>query len=335
MRNRKVRLALTIGDPGGIGPEICATYLASSRRPREVDLVLIGSSPALLREGPWIGEKFEIVDAGATGAPDPPAGETCIVSTGGKEPPPLGRPTAEGGAASGRAIEVAVELARRGAVGGIVTGPISKEALRLGGYGYEGHTEMLADLFGAPDCQMMMVDGAFRVVILTRHLPLAKVAGAVDSGLIERGVRVVSKSLEDCFGLRKPRIAVAALNPHAGEGGLIGSEEREVIGPAIAHLRQQGLDVEGPIPADSLFHSSRAKLYDAIVALYHDQGMIPFKMTAFDRGVNVTVGLPVIRTSVCHGTAYDIAGTGRAKTGSLEAAVELAVLCARRGSAGG
>jgi len=334
MGNGKVRLALTIGDPGGIGPEICAKYLASSRRPRDVDIVLIGSAAALFREGPWIEGEFGLVDAGGSGAPELPAGGTCIVSTSGEEPPPLGRPTPEGGSASGRAVEVAVDLARRGEVDGIVTGPISKEALRLGGYDYDGHTEMLADPFDAPDCQMMMVDGAFRVVILTRHLPLSRVAETIDSKLIERGVRVVNESLEKCFGLRNPRIAVAALNPHAGEGGLVGSEEREVIGPAIARLRQHGIAVEGPIPADSLFHGGRAGLYDAIVALYHDQGMIPFKMTAFDRGVNVTVGLPVIRTSVCHGTAYDIAGTGRARTGSLEAAVELAALCASRKAAG-
>ncbi len=333
MGRRKVRLALTIGDPGGIGPEICSRVLASDKRNRDIDFVIIGSAPALFREGPWIEDEFPLVDAGRSGeAATPPEG-TCIVSTGGTEPPPLGRPTAEGGFASGRAVEVAVDLARRGGIDGIVTGPISKEALRLAGYGYDGHTEMLADLFDAPDCQMMMVDGAFRVVILTRHLPLRKVAETISARLIEKGVKVVNDSLEDCFGLRKPRIAVAALNPHAGEGGYIGSEEEEVIGPAVAGLRQQGFAVEGPLPADSLFHSNRARLYDAIVALYHDQGMIPFKMTAFERGVNVTVGLPVIRTSVCHGTAYDIAGSGTAGTGSLEAAVELAALCAGRKAA--
>jgi 4-hydroxythreonine-4-phosphate dehydrogenase len=333
MGNRNVRLALTIGDPGGIGPEICSKLIASSRRPRDIDLVVIGSAPALFREGPWIEGEFPLVEAGDPGDVPLPRERTCLVSTGGDEPPPRGRPTPEGGSASERAVEVAVDLARRGEVEGIVTGPISKEALRLAGYEYDGHTEMLADLFDAPDCQMMMVDGAFRVVILTRHLPLGKVAETISARLIETGVTVVNESLEKCFGLRRPRIAVAALNPHAGEGGYLGSEEKEVIGPAVARLRQRGLAVEGPISADSLFHSSRARLYDAIVALYHDQGMIPFKMAAFDRGVNVTVGLPVIRTSVCHGTAFDIAGTGTADTGSLEAAIELAAVCARRKSA--
>jgi 4-hydroxythreonine-4-phosphate dehydrogenase len=333
MGDRRVRLALTIGDPGGIGPEICAKFLASNRRPRDVDLVVIGSAPALFREGPRIEDELPLIEDERSGDVSLPSVRTCLVSTGGGEPSPMGCPTPEGGFASGRAIEIAVELARRGEIEGIVTGPISKEALRLGGYDYDGHTEMFADLFDSPDCQMMMVDGAFRVVILTRHMPLGKVAETITAPLIERCVKVVSESLEGCFGLRKPRIAVAALNPHAGEGGHIGSEEERVIGPAIAHLRQQGFAVEGPIPADSLFHHSRARLYDAIVALYHDQGMIPFKMAAFDRGVNVTVGLPVIRTSVCHGTAYDIAGTGRAGTGSLEAAVELAALCASRKAA--
>jgi len=330
MGDRNVRLALTIGDPAGIGPEICSKLIAPSRRPRDLDLVVIGSAPALFREGPWIEDELPLVEAGDTGEVRLPPERTCLVSTGGDEPPPWGCPTLEGGSASGRAVEVAVDLAHRGEVEGIVTGPISKEALRLAGYDYDGHTEMLADLFDAPDCQMMMVDGAFRVVILTRHLPLGKVAETISSRLIETGVTVVNESLEKYFGLRKPRIAVAALNPHAGEEGYLGSEEKEVIGPAVERLRQRGLKVEGPISADSLFHSSRARLYDAIVALYHDQGMIPFKMAAFDRGVNVTVGLPVIRTSVCHGTAFDIAGAGTADTGSLEAAIKLAALCARR-----
>ncbi len=330
MGRRRIRLALTVGDPGGIGPEICSRLLASDKRKRDIDFVVIGSAAALFREGPWIEDELPLVRAGESGEVELAPERTSIVSTGGDDPPPLGRPTAEGGVAAGRAVEVAVDLARRGEVQGIVTGPISKEALRLAGYEYEGHTEMLADLFDAPDCQMMMVDQAFRVVILTRHLPLRQVAETISIPLIERGVGVVNEALEGCFGLRKPRIAVAALNPHAGEGGYIGSEEERVIGPAVARLRRRGLDIEGPIPADSLFHSSRARLYDAIVALYHDQGMIPFKMTAFERGVNVTVGLPVIRTSVCHGTAYDIAGTGTAGTGSLEAAVELAAICAAR-----
>ena len=333
MGSRRIRLALTIGDPGGIGPEICSRLLASDKRKRDIDLVVIGSAPALFREGPWIEKELPLVRAGESGEVELPSRRTTVVSTGGDDPPPVGRPTAEGGSASGRAVEVAVDLARRGEIQGIVTGPISKKALRLAGYGYDGHTEMLADLFEAPDCQMMMVDQALRIVILTRHLPLRKVAGAISVSLIERGVMVVNESLEGCFGLRKPRIAVAALNPHAGEGGYIGTEEEEVIGPAVALLRRRGLAVEGPLPADSLFHSSRARLYDAIVALYHDQGMIPFKMAAFERGVNVTVGLPVIRTSVCHGTAYDIAGTGSADTGSLEAAVELAAVCAARKTA--
>lgn len=330
MGKRNVRLALTIGDPGGIGPEICSRVLASDRRAEDIDLVVIGSIPALIREGPWIEKELPLVTAGSSGNFRLPPEPTCLISTGGDEPPPRGRPTPEGGLESGRAVEAAVDLAKRGEIEGIVTGPISKEALKLAGYDYDGHTEMLADLFDAPDCQMMMVDGAFRVVILTRHLPLEKVAETISARLIETGVKVVNESLEGCFGLRKPRMAIAALNPHAGEGGQFGSEEEEVIGPAVARLRQLGLAVDGPIPADSLFHSSRARMYDAIVALYHDQGMIPFKMSAFDRGVNVTVGLPVIRTSVCHGTAFDLAGRGKADTGSLEAAIELAALCARR-----
>jgi 4-hydroxythreonine-4-phosphate dehydrogenase len=226
-------------------------------------------------------------------------------------------------------------MARLGRVEAIVTGPVSKEALRLAGYRWRGHTEMLADLFEAPDAQMMMVSRGLRIVILTRDIPFRDVPAALTAGRIITGVRVTARALRELWGIERPRIDVAALNPHAGDGGVNGKEEIEVIRPALERLRAEGFDARGPFPADTLFLRARERPCDAIVALYHDQGMIPFKIDGFDEGVNMTIGLPVVRTSVCHGTAYDIAGTGAAGSGSLRAALDLAVGCCRRRAAGG
>jgi 4-hydroxythreonine-4-phosphate dehydrogenase len=208
-----------------------------------------------------------------------------------------------------------------------VTGPISKEALALAGYRYWGHTDMLASLFNAPDCQMMMVSGALRIVILTRDMPLRDVASSVTAARLKSGVRVTVSSLEELWSISNPRIAVASLNPHRGDGGALGTEEQDTIIPALEALRGEGIRAEGPFSADTMFYNWRQKGYDAYIALYHDQGMIPFKLGGFETGVNVTVGLPTVRTSVCHGTAYDIAGSGTAGTGSLESAFLLAVEC--------
>jgi len=329
MAETKIRLALTVGDPGGIGPEITASLLAP-RRELGAELFIIGSYPDLEH---WLSlpacATARVVSHREADSIDPPDSFPLFIDTGEGARAPRGRPSAEGGRASGLAVETAVKLARRGLVEGIVTGPVSKEALALAGYRYPGHTEMLADLFDAPDCQMMMVAGRLRIVILTRHVPLGSVAGAITAGLVGTGVRVTAAALAELWGIEHPRIAVAALNPHRGEGGIIGTEERDVIEPAVGALLGEGFLVEGPFPADTLFYKWEGKGYDAYVALYHDQGMIPFKLIGFDEGVNVTIGLPVVRTSVCHGTAYDIAGSGTAAAGSLHAALSLAVECCR------
>jgi 4-hydroxythreonine-4-phosphate dehydrogenase len=318
-----VRLALTIGDPGGIGPEICAKLLAGTAKREGTELVLIGAASALFERDPSLAVRVLPPGGDVTGSP-------AIIDVGGRKRIPVGRPTAEGGAISARSIEEAVSLAKKGSVDGIVTGPISKEALHMAGVPYIGHTEMLAALFDAPDCQMMMVAGDFRVVILTRHVPLRAVAASLNRERIVTAVRVTRDALRGHFGIEEPRIAVASLNPHGSDGGLVGTEERDVIEPALMGLRAEGMRIEGPHPADSLFHRYANTGYDVAIALYHDQGMIPFKMAAFDRGVNVTIGLPVIRTSVCHGTAFDIAGRGEADARSLEEAVALAASCVAR-----
>ncbi len=327
MSEIRPRLALTIGDPSGIGPEIAARALAGGIFD-SAETWLIGSAPALRKETG--GEAFAALEpmtpleavSGASAASFP-----VIVDVAGGIEPVFGRPSAESGAISGKAVETAVLMAKKGLVDGIVTGPISKEALNLGGYPYNGHTAMLSEMMDAPDCQMMMVAGSLRIVILTRDIPLADVPSAVTYDRILSGVRQAFISLKEDFGIRAPVIRVAALNPHAGDGGVNGREEIEVISPALEQLRAEGIDVDGPVPSDTLFYNRDKGGADAYIALYHDQGMIPFKSSGFRNGVNMTIGLPTLRTSVCHGTAFDIAGKGIADPSSLEAAVSLILGC--------
>ncbi len=334
MTGRRIPIALTIGDPAGIGPEIAAALLASGEY-FGADIALIGSADAMTAAARKAGAAVPHVIAAAesvTGAAlfDALAEDSpVIVDTGGGRDVPAGGPSAVGGAVSGEAVETAARLAAEGFIEGIVTGPISKEALGLAGYSYIGHTDMLSALLDAPDCQMIMVSGAMRIVILTRDIPLADVPAAVTMKRLMTGVKVTDAALRELWGLKNPRIDIAALNPHGGDGGVTGKEEGKVIVPAIAALIEDGIDARGPFPADTLFYHPERRGCDAFVALYHDQGMIPFKMSGFDRGVNMTIGLPTVRTSVCHGTAYDIAGRGEAESGSLAAALELAVTCCR------
>lgn len=333
MKEKRITIALTVGDPAGIGPEIAAALLASGND-FGADIALIGSAAAITEAAVKAGARAPRVTG--TGSVAGPAlleslagGSPVIIDTGKGRNVPAGGPSAAGGAISGEAVEAAARLASEGVIEGIVTGPISKEALGLAGYSYIGHTDMLSDLLGAPDCQMMMVSGALRIVILTRDIPLAEVPSAVTGKRLMTGVRVTDAALRELWGVDNPRIDIAALNPHGGDGGVTGTEEGEVIIPAIEALAREGIDARGPFPADTLFYHPEKRGCDAFVALYHDQGMIPFKMSGFDRGVNMTIGLPTVRTSVCHGTAYDIAGRGEAESGSLASALALAVQCCR------
>lgn len=334
MTGRRIPIALTIGDPAGIGPEIAAALLASGEF-YGADIALIGSAGAMTAAARKAGAELPrvigtaaeitgdaLLDALSGGAP-------VIVDTGAGRDVPAGGPSAAGGAVSGEAIEAAAKHAADGFIEGIVTGPISKEALGLAGYSYIGHTDMLSALLDAPDCQMIMVSGTMRIVILTRDIPLVDVPSAVTRERLMTGVKVTHSALRELWGITDPRIDIAALNPHGGDGGVTGTEESKVIAPAIAALALEGIDARGPFPADTLFYHPERRGCDAFIALYHDQGMIPFKMSGFESGVNMTIGLPAVRTSVCHGTAYDIAGRGEAESGSLASALELAVTCCR------
>lgn len=328
-------IALTVGDPAGIGPEITASVINRGKFKPAGNYVIGAAAPVLDLLTPEIARKASVITPGQD-YPEPGESELVIIDTGDGRGADLPEgASAEGGRISGKAVEIAIEMAGSGRIKGIVTGPISKEAFSLAGYSYRGHTDMLAGLLDSPDCQMIMVNRDLRVVIMTRDIPLRDVPDEVTVQRILSAVRVAVEGLRINWGIENPVIAVSALNPHAGDGGLIGREEIDVIIPALRKLREDGIDVTGPVPADTLFYRWMDKSLDACVAMYHDQGMIPFKTMGFERGVNMTIGLPVVRTSVCHGTAYDLAGSGKADPGSLEAALELAAECIETRGSGG
>jgi 4-hydroxythreonine-4-phosphate dehydrogenase len=238
---------------------------------------------------------------------------------------PLGAPSAAGGEASVRFILAAVEAARQGRIDAIVTGPISKEAVRRAGYPWPGHTELLAEKLGAAQVAMMFAGGPLRVVLATIHMALVEAIHALSTERILLAMRLASAGLRRHFGVPVPRLGVCGLNPHAGEAGQFGYEEREIIEPAIEQAQAEGLCAFGPLPPDTAFYQAMKGKFDVVVAMYHDQGLIPVKTVAFEDSVNVTLGLPVIRTSVDHGTAYDIAGRGVASPRSMKAAIRMAV----------
>jgi 4-hydroxythreonine-4-phosphate dehydrogenase len=309
-----MRLALTLGDPAGIGPEVVLKALADPDRPPAA-FVLYGPAAALDDRA----RRFGLKSPGELGV------EVVDIPLDG--PVPLGRTSAAGGRAAARAVLRAAEDAMARRVDAIVTAPLNKESLHAAGYPWPGHTEMLAEAAGTPDVAMMFVGGTLRVALLTIHRALRTVPDAVTGGEVRRVVRLVHRALPR-FGSARARIAVCGLNPHAGEGGLFGTEERDVIGPAVDSLRGEGIDVSGPFPADSLFVRASRGEFDAVIAGYHDQGLIPVKLLAFGHAVNVTIGLPFVRTSVDHGTGFDIVEKGTAEGRSLVEAMKVAVLLA-------
>ena len=238
-------------------------------------------------------------------------------------------PNKSAGVAMLAAITRGAELAINGEIAALVTAPIHKEALRLAGSPHPGHTELLAHLSGGPPVRMMLVGGKLRVILVTTHAPLSEVPKLITTPKILTTIELADRTMKKYFGIRRPRIAVAGLNPHAGEGGLFGQEDQTLIRPAVEQARAGGIQAVGPLPPDSLFHQAYRGDYDIVVVMYHDQGLIPLKMLSFGRAVNITVGLPFIRTSVDHGTAYDIAGKGIADPSSLIAAIELSVKMAK------
>jgi 4-phospho-D-threonate 3-dehydrogenase / 4-phospho-D-erythronate 3-dehydrogenase len=330
-----VPLAITMGDPAGVGPEIIAKA-AAELRPRlesgALRMVVIGSNAALenarSRFTPGIA-----IPAVTEDDPDWPA--LCALQAGPEgEPIRPGQLSADGGRFAFQAVERGVRLAMEGRIGGIVTAPLNKEALNKAGYSYPGHTEMLAELTGVKGSCMMLAHGNMRVSHVTTHIALEDVPKRATAERLRRVIDLTHDALTR-LRLGRTRIAVAALNPHAGEGGLFGRHDIDVAEPVIAQAVADGLDVVGPVPGDTVFVKLRAGQYDAVIANYHDQGHIPVKLLGFEidpesgrwdalSGVNITLGLPIIRTSVDHGTAFDIAGKGIANARSLVEAIEYA-----------
>ncbi|MBI2440397.1 MAG: 4-hydroxythreonine-4-phosphate dehydrogenase PdxA [Lentisphaerae bacterium] len=394
-------IAITLGDPGGIGPEVALKALYRKSWPGNLRFVLIGSrailrrqarqlsvplppewhwhdalsgsativnwepeqernfelglrypsyvaaAPARARPGvtPWPPEESRLAALPDESTPSPARSATRSVaggrarlqrlkSIGFKQPPmPLTWQPGVTGKAQARSvvrwIQAAVQGCRAGHFAALVTGPICKQSLALAGLPFAGHTEYLAALTLTRRYAMLLLGGSLRVVLVTRHLPLAKVPGAVSRSAIRMAAQLAAQALP-WLGIKQKTIGVCALNPHAGDEGLLGREEIKTIIPALRSLRRQGLSVEGPIAGDVIFHQARQGRYGAILAMYHDQGLAPLKMLAFDEGVNVTLGLPIVRTSPDHGTAFDIAGKGQAHAGSMAAAIRLAARLAYR-----
>ncbi len=308
------RIGISLGDPAGVGPEIVAGALLDADAATRARLVVFADrfllDRALAQRGASLPAGVEVADRGAAEAAAICPGEPSEVS----------------GRAQVAYLEAAVAAARAGQIGGLVTAPISKSWAVGAGFQFPGHTEYLADRLGAPDVAMMFAGPRLRVVLATVHVPLAEVPSRLTADLIDRRTQMAARALQRDFGVARPRVGVVGLNPHAGEGGMFGDEEAAAIAPGIEAARRAlgpGAELGGPLVPDAAFRAALAGDYDVLVAMYHDQALIPVKLIDFEEAVNVTLGLPIVRTSPDHGTAYDIAGSGRARTGSFAAALRL------------
>jgi 4-hydroxythreonine-4-phosphate dehydrogenase len=335
-----------MGDPAGIGPEVVVSALARRAVRTSCRAIVVGDARVLARAASVLGKRFRppVVSAGAAASCTAPV---CVLDLANADPEqtPFGQVSALAGRAAADYIEQAVSLARSGAVAGVVTAPINKEALRLAGVRYPGHTEMLAALCGVSQVAMLLVSGEMRVSHVTTHLALREACAAIAQRRVLEVIHLTEAAVQR-LGIERPRIAVAGLNPHAGEAGLFGEEEIREIAPAVAEAKTAGLEVFGPLPPDTVFARHRAGEFDAVVAMTHDHGHIAVKTVGFaparrvrpadgghglrTSGVNVTLGLPILRTSVDHGTAFEIAGRGIADDTSLVEAICLAAQMAAR-----
>ena len=319
-------IAITMGDAAGIGPEIIIKALGHAEVYDRCRPLVIGDAGRLRKVAPVVGSSLRVRAVDGPAQAGFAAGTVDCLDLG-LIPPDMafGQVSAQCGHAAYCYIERAVALAQGGAIDAICTAPLNKEALHAGGHIYPGHTELLAELTGTPEVSMMLVAPRLRVIHVTTHIGLIDAVARINPGLVERTIARAHDALERA-GIANPRIGVCGINPHAGEHGLFGHGEEEAkIDPAIASVRARGWRVEGPLPADSLFFRAGRGDFDVVVAMYHDQGHGPIKVLGLEAGVNITVGLPVIRTSVDHGTAFDIAGKGIAEEGSLLEALRQAI----------
>jgi 4-hydroxythreonine-4-phosphate dehydrogenase len=323
-------IGITMGDAAGIGPEVVIKALADAQIRRDAKFVIFGTHEQLL----YAADKAEVEPFWARHQHEKISRDyphKVVVADYDEYPVPAYSkgPSPVAGEASMRFCLDAIDAAREGILDAIVTAPVSKQSWLMAGSKWPGHTEMLQSRCKSPRKAMMFVAGRLKVALATIHEPLMEVRHKFTIGCVHEPIDLLNDALKEYFGIEKPHIAVAALNPHAGENGQFGDEELRIIGPAVMMSQESGINVPGPYPADTLFVKAARGEFDGVVAMYHDQGMIPVKLLAFDDAVNVTIGLPIIRTSPCHGTAFDIAGKGIANPSSMKAAIRLAIHMAR------
>lgn len=322
------RFALTPGEPAGIGPDLCL-LLARDSHPHA--LIVIASIELMRARATELGLDINLIEVTPDSWPDQPAAASCLYVWD----TPLASPVVSSALTAANANYVLATLQRAGrgcldgSFAGMITAPVHKGVINEAGIPFSGHTEFLAELTGTEQVVMMLATRGLRVALVTTHLPLKDVAAAITTERLQRVTRILHADLVEKFGIARPRILVCGLNPHAGEDGHLGLEEIEIIEPALEALRHEGLDLVGPLPADTLFTPKHLDNCDAVLAMYHDQGLPVLKYKGFGAAVNVTLGLPIVRTSVDHGTALDLAGTGRIDTGSLQVALETAYQMAR------
>ena len=315
-------LAVTMGDPAGVGPEITAKALRNPKIGSVCRALVVGDLPTMRRAAEAVGTNVIAADPSEM---DLDTDDIQVYDPWGRDLAdlPIGEVDARAGAAAAKAVIAATQLALDGRVAAIVTAPINKAAINAAGYHYAGHTELLADLTSSPGARMLLVAPGLRVLHNSTHVSLREAIDRVTRENVRHAIGLLDETLR-LMAIEKPRLAVCGLNPHAGEGGLFGHEDDAFIRPAIEDARNDGIDVTGPEPGDTVFNRARNGTFDGVVAMYHDQGHVAVKVAGFFDGVNVSVGLPIIRTSVDHGTAFDIAGRGVARADSMEMAIEVA-----------
>ncbi len=317
-------IAVTMGDPAGIGAEVALKALAAIGPKTASRFILLGDYKHWINLARKLRLRLPLVWVNDAELGREIKKGVAVLDLGGVRKLQWGKITAANGAAAVRYVREGARLALAGDVDALVTAPINKEAIHKAGCPFPGHTELLAALSGAKPFAMMMVGGPFKIVLQSIHVPLQEAVSQVRPALVRERLELTQKALRDWFGVKNPRIAVAGLNPHAGENGAFGKEEVKILRPVVQQAQKKGWRVSGPHPPDTLFYWASLKPYDAILCMYHDQGLIPLKLKAFEEGVNLTLGLPFVRTSPDHGTAFDIAGKGIASPSSMIAAIRLA-----------
>lgn len=325
MRTEKIRVGISQGDMNGIGYEVMMKALADLRLAEEYTIVIFGSPKVLAFYRKLLNlNNFTVNTIRSASEADPRRINlvNCLDDAVRVDP---GKSTPEAGTAAFLCLKEAVDALKHEQIDVLVTAPINKQNVQSDAFRFPGHTEYLQSAFGADDSLMLMVADGLRIAVLTGHIPLSEVAPALSREKLVERIRLLDKTLLQDFAIKRGKIAVLGLNPHAGDGGLLGREEEEILVPALEQARQEGYLAFGPYPADGFFGSDHASKFDAVLAMYHDQGLIPFKLLAFESGVNFTAGLPYVRTSPAHGTAYDLVGTGMASPDSFRNAIYTAV----------